>query len=433
MLKLYLTNRFYYVTRLIFILIGLITFLNDYAYASEDHPQWRKETDFGQPLFVISTHQRLGLDPALIRLDIVVEVVNDMLMFIREDDEFVASLDLHLSIMHAKENRIINQIKHINRTVSEYKLTNSKRDYTTETFTAELKPGKYTVKIMLEDKESKLRESVEKKIVIAPKTTKAGNAISDIILARSNEVDNETGIPFQPTVSGMIPYPTSPLYCHFDLMQSNLNGDCDIELKVVEKSGKVRYCNNSKITSTKVIESYYLPVFCENLTFNKYKLIIQAVIGSDTLQSKASFSINFHGLPWVIKDIDQAIQYMRYIAKPEEITRLANELTSRKEETFLKFWNDNFPCPEGAINPKMVEYYSRINFANANLSSNREGWETDRGRIIVIYGRPTEIEKRTNENNTVEYEIWYYSHLNRQFVFVDDFGFGEYRLTMPDW
>jgi GWxTD domain-containing protein len=431
MLKLYLINKISIVVRLALFIVGLASFVS--ANASEGNPQWRNETDFGQPLFVISTHQRLGIDSGLIRLDIVVEVVNDMLMFIRQEDSFVASLDLHLSIMQANEGRIINQIKHLNRTVTEYKLTNSKRDYTTEVFTAELQPGSYTVKIMLEDKESKLRESVEKKIVIAPKTSKAGNAISDIILALSNEIDSETGIPLQPTVSGMMPYPTSPLFCHFDLMQNNLSYNAKIELKVIDKSGNIRYCSNSSISSKKMIDSYYLPVSCEGLTFNKYDLILQVVINSDTLQSKASFSINFHGLPWVIRDIDQAIQYMRYIAKPEEIARLSNELTSRKEEAFLKFWNDNFPCTDESVNPKMVEYYSRINFANANLSSNRDGWETDRGRILVIYGRPTEIEKRTNENNTIEYEIWRYDNLNRQFVFVDDFGFGEYRLTSPDW
>jgi len=403
------------------------------VHASEDHPQWQRDAEFGQPVFVISTHQRLGLDQSSIRLDIVVEVVNDMLMFVKDKDDFVASLDLHLSIMQEEKGRIINEIKHLTKTVSEYELTNSKRDYTTEVFTAVLQPDTYTVKVMLEDKESKCRESVEEKIQVSTRISVAGNAISDVILARSSEIDTETRIPFEPTVSGMIPHPSSPLFCHFDLMRNNYDDACNIEIKVKDESGKIRYHDSLSVSVGDMISSYNMQVSCDGLTSNRYDLIVEAIIASDTVRNATSFKINFHGLPWVIRDLDQAIQYMRYIAKSEEITRLAGEMTSRKEEAFLKFWNDNFPSPDETINTKMVEYYSRINYANTNLSSNREGWETDRGRILIIYGRPSEIEKRTNDYNSVEYEIWHYNHLNRQFVFMDDFGFGEYRLMTPDW
>jgi len=356
----YLTHNTRLKLRLIFVAVGLITISS--IHASDDNPQWLTDAEFGQPLFVISTHQRLGLDQSSIRLDIVVEVVNDMLMFVRDEDAFVASLDLHLSIMRTDKGRIVNEIKHLTRSVSEYELTNSKRDYTTEMFTAVLQPDAYTVKVMLEDKESKRRESVEENILVGAQISAAGNAINDVILARSKEIDTETGIPFEPTVSGMIPQPSSPLFCHFDLMRNNLNDDCNIEIKAIDESGKIRYRNSLSVSGGYIISSYNMQVSCDGLTSNRYDLIIEAVIAADTLRSATSFTINYHGLPWVIRDLDQAIQYMRYIAKSEEIARLAGELTSRKEDAFLKFWNDNFPCLDETINAKMVEYYSRINY-----------------------------------------------------------------------
>jgi hypothetical protein len=80
----------------------------------------------------------------------------------------------------------------------------------------------------------------------------------------------------------------------------------------------------------------------------------------------------------------------------------------------------------------MDEYYLRVEYANENFSTNRDGWETDRGRIYVLYGEPTDIERHPFEINSKPYEVWYYDHLNRRFVFVDYTGFGDYELTWPE-
>ncbi len=56
--------------------------------------------------------------------------------------------------------------------------------------------------------------------------------------------------------------------------------------------------------------------------------------------------------------------------------------------------------------------------------------KTDRGRILILYGQPNEIERHTNSMDTDPYEIWNYYSLDggSEFIFADRNGFGRYEL-----
>jgi len=81
----------------------------------------------------------------------------------------------------------------------------------------------------------------------------------------------------------------------------------------------------------------------------------------------------------------------------------------------------------------MEEYYRRVDFANANFGTFIEGWKTDRGMVYIVLGPPNDIERHPFEAGSKPYEIWSYYTINREFVFVDYSGFGEYRLVTPFW
>ena len=72
-------------------------------------------------------------------------------------------------------------------------------------------------------------------------------------------------------------------------------------------------------------------------------------------------------------------------------------------------------------------------FAN----SFKNGYETDRGRVYLKYGPPTEINK--NENSSVEYpyEIWQFNRIgafnNKRFIFYNpDMANNTYQLLHSD-
>ena len=77
-------------------------------------------------------------------------------------------------------------------------------------------------------------------------------------------------------------------------------------------------------------------------------------------------------------------------------------------------------------------YYKRVAFAEENFSRGTSGgWRSDMGMIYILFGRPDDISRSMNPQQSYNYETWYYFQINEEFRFVDDFGFGDYRLRTP--
>jgi hypothetical protein len=48
--------------------------------------------------------------------------------------------------------------------------------------------------------------------------------------------------------------------------------------------------------------------------------------------------------------------------------------------------------------------------------------------VLIRFGSPQNVERHPFESDSKPYEIWYYYDQNREFIFVDETGFGDYRL-----
>ena len=60
-------------------------------------------------------------------------------------------------------------------------------------------------------------------------------------------------------------------------------------------------------------------------------------------------------------------------------------------------------------------------------SFNREGWQSDRGRVYLIYGEPDDVESSPFSTTQAPYTIWYYfGNQQEMFVFADLMGNGDY-------
>jgi GWxTD domain-containing protein len=124
---------------------------------------------------------------------------------------------------------------------------------------------------------------------------------------------------------------------------------------------------------------------------------------------------------------------LRYIAKANEYKRIASAPESQRDSLIAEFWKQRDPTPDTPANELFAEYNRRLDLAIANFSISRvgrTGWQTDRGRIYIQYGPPTDIQQQTPSNRTgVRYEIWYYKDIDRSFIFRERIGSGDYELV----
>ncbi len=136
-------------------------------------------------------------------------------------------------------------------------------------------------------------------------------------------------------------------------------------------------------------------------------------------------------------ELDEAFNSARYLASYNEVEKW-NKLTNLdgKRTLLYDFWKNRDPDPETPENELKIEYYKRVDFANKNFKNlmQKKGWKADQGRVYILYGSPSEIERFPNEQETKPYEVWRYNELEGgvQFVFVDYSGYNEYRLIHSD-
>lgn len=145
-------------------------------------------------------------------------------------------------------------------------------------------------------------------------------------------------------------------------------------------------------------------------------------------------------------------QDVKYIITPAEKAAFLKLKTNEERENFIDtFWRLRDPDPDTEVNEFREQYYERFAYANEHFASGIPGWQTDRGRIYITWGKPDTVEASPSggsyerpsyqgggSTTTYPFEKWFYRHLDGpgdgvEIEFVDPTGTGEYRLARsPD-
>jgi len=179
------------------------------------------------------------------------------------------------------------------------------------------------------------------------------------------------------------------------------------------------------------IEEVFIPT--ELLQSLKNEFEVHLIQGRRDDVKFISFSTFKTGISNFVHDLDIAMRQMKYILNNEEKLSLKKLNKNEVEQQFYLLWKKRDPTPETEYNELMEEYYGRVWYANEHFDAWQPGWETDRGMIYILFGAPNEVQ-RTNPvstNTSAMYQVWYYYNLNKQFVFKDQNGFGDFRLETP--
>ena len=187
----------------------------------------------------------------------------------------------------------------------------------------------------------------------------------------------------------------------------------------------------------------------KNLTVYSTKKIFiynPSIIDSTLIVSTDNSMLTSEFAPMSEEELDQAFNESKYIAtKQEKDQWKALKGEDAKRQFLFDFWKSRDLTPETPLNEYQKEYFDRVRKANKQYSNiQQKGWKTDRGRVLLLYGEPSEIERFPNQLNTKPYEIWHYNDLEGGviFVFADLTGFSDYtlinstkrgELSDPDW
>ena len=123
---------------------------------------------------------------------------------------------------------------------------------------------------------------------------------------------------------------------------------------------------------------------------------------------------------------------VRYIITSEE-RKIFLELPPSEREQFKEdFWQRRDYDPSTKENEFKMTYFNRIDDANKLFRTEaKPGWMSDRGRIYILFGPPSERTTYTpGASSSRCTEVWYYRHF--PIVFVDNGCSGSFKLVTYD-
>lgn len=367
------------------------------------------------------------------RLDAYIEIPLENLQFKKNYDTklYDASINYTIKITNSANEVVVNES--ISDFVTTDKDMQKNLDESAKYIVKEyyLNPGSYSIEVSLTDINTK-KDKVLKKNLSVIDYSRKDISFSDIMLVSNLKQENGKKV-ITPLVDKNIDN-IKDLFLFFEIYNSKNENLTNIySYQVTDNKNNIIEKGDFTYTLTPGINKHFEKVQTKNMIYGDYKLEISDKLNGEILASKDFFN-RMIGIPVNLKNLDLLIDQMIYIATSDEMEKIRRSTSGdSRQKSFIEFWKSKDPSPGTSRNELMIEYYKRINTANERYSHYIDGWKTDMGMVFIIFGEPNNIERFPFTENTKPYEVWDFYSLNKQFIFVDESGFGDYKLTNPIW
>jgi len=401
---------------------------------------------------VVSVQQEPATNDS-VRVDIYIAVPYQAVSFLSAGDKYVADYGTIIQITDPALNKLLldkYQAKSIIEPVSErearQEMNVQRADASQYSFTL-LQNKKYEIRISIQDLST--HKGSDTTIEYTTKRiAKDSVGLSDILLYRSRR-----GAQVMPLINSDI---TKLNQDESGLFLELYNGAASVPYGVVTRmSAAERFSDESyQVGSVAVAtgqkrEPLLLPLIPHDLWVGDYNLQVfllpdvrdTALHDEEQLRKRAlaisektvtSNSSSGGVLTAVLRDPDEAIDQLELIASIGELDSLREAQNPRqKRAAVLEFWRKrNLGIEHQYANSTPMEvFYKRVEFANQNFQGTSKGWRTDRGRVYIQLGKPTLMDRHPYSVDEKPYEEWEYYDLRVRYYFVDQYLFGDYRLT----
>jgi len=407
------------------------------------------DNELAQRYFVVDYAQFKSDENGLNRLEIYYKLFNSCLQFAKDGDNYKAEYEIAITI-YDDDNRQMTAFT-VDKSIifQSYVSTTSSLDYRISQINRKLPPGKYTIDLLVSDKNSGMKI----KRCIKPKLLKYDNKnpqLSGIEFIQAVDVEiidtvfRKGDMTVIPNVgSDFTGDSSASLLYYFEIYRgSKSKGDYPAVTRILDHRHNPLYSDTITIRFDEDDESdepirQIRQIAIKDLKSNDYTLEVSLLGRRNRAvdRSRSNFRLVWDPDAMLLYDHETAILQLKYIADPHDIKNLEeSENHVERLKVWEEFWLSRDPSPETPKNEAKESYYYRIFYANRHFSVMRKpGWKTDRGMVFIQYGKPDQIEDYPFELSSKAYQIWYYYTIGerRRFVFIDEWNDGDFILQYP--
>jgi len=322
-----------------------------------------------------------------------------------------------------------------------------------------LPKGDYALLLKIEDKNNPVSGSISVNTKVNVGSTADSVAISDAEMIVSYAPSNQSAA-FTKSGYEMVPY----VYNFYSQEINNLNFYVEIynTLKVFQSSKlAVQYFIENAETHTKLNDFSHITVYSadsvipilggfdmQKLASGKYNLVVTVVDKNNKVITRREFGFyrsNAAASPQYsrkdgitntqgtfvsrIRSKDTLLEDVKefYPIATVDERNFINAISIKDDTILLQRFFYNFWIARAPNNPEesWMDYKKQVDAVNVLFSTtNKKGYQTDRGRVYLQYGAPSQRDKETINPVSYPYEIWEYYKMkdgqtDKKFVFYE--------------
>jgi len=366
------------------------------------------------------------------RLDVYTALPYCLLKFASNGRDYVGSYQLTITVRDSTGMTVLREhvLERTLRTAEQPSPSSDRNDITQSLFT--VPPGRYRIEARATDQLSN-RQWRAQQMVMIPDWSRLPIGISGILLVSRIEERNRRYV-LTPYIGNDIGTLSDGFFAFFEVYTTP-GRTLQVRARILDSAATVTATawQTVRSDSTGTIQQFLRIVPpLERMPQGQYVVRVEVATDTASIQARAERTVELrYGVSSTIfADITRAIRQLRYIATQTDIdSMLAKPTDAERRAAFEQFWKAHDPTPGTLRNEAFEEYYARIDYANRNFRSYTEGWLTDMGMVYIVLGEPSSVERRINPNDNRSIIIWMYTQLNRRYIFIDNTGFGDFRLS----
>ena len=391
------------------------------------------ESDTG-PNFELSAANVAADRPEQSRLVVFVKVLFDDVQFVKVEDRFLAEYEVVVDVFDEDGVSVTGKTVKEEVEAPDLNVANSRERFRITRLSFDLPPKRYRVYVELQDLET-LKKTVKTEEIGLRDFTRPENRVSDVLLLDGYSRSEDGQLVFYPRLSRIM-RPRARLYFYFEVYDVPPDDSIEVQYEIVGGQHKRLWRNHYGLQGQGPVTQTLISIEGDSLAHGSYVAKFEVKWASHTFRLAKAFDWFVEGLPLELGGLDKGIEVLKYVASEKEYKRLMSAKDEDKYSEYLAFWKRHDPTPETPENEFRKQYYQRILYANEHYKAFRkEGWKTDMGWVYVTLGAPDVVD-RNPSNQFVgpgrvvkAIEVWTYYRYSRQLVFLDENGYGDYRLA----
>lgn len=374
--------------------------------------------------FVGATHAFASESPDTTLLLLTLSLPNRALTFVREGDHYRAGYDVIVDARRSGTSARKEQGRQIVR-VASYKETSRGDESLIFQQYIRLAPQDYVLNLTVRDVESG-RTTVRDLNVAVPRVPVPGFSSAVPVYEAEPRVRRDTLPILVPNARATAVFgQDSSLMIYVE----RYGGSGPVQAEVRDANGVQLWRDSVPLPTNRGMTSGMITLPITRLGPGIDTFLAWGAAGSDTTHTRLVVSF---GEGIAITSFDEMLSYLRYFALPDVLAPLRNAAPQDRGRAWLAFLRATDPDPTTPEHEGLRDYFIRLEQANLRYrEEGGPGWLTDRGKVFVSLGDPDQIYEQGQGDiaQRGRVQIWEYTQYRTQLVFIDQSGFGRYRLT----